>query len=224
MLPRKSSFHVSRVANKHYDRITKLFRNIIKLEISPDYSQSKMIYERDVFSSPQMILTIKGPNMVDLSVFITDNKKQILRFFSVEEINREAIRLEESHNINRQEGRENVRLPPLSPSIEEMKVGETSSGPQSTASPPSRKSASMLSVRLPKGVYAPCLHCLARHVHARKSGWFEGSFMSTNEELWSNTCKSWSLRAGSRGLWAGKRTMASICLAFAVDTIIVASS
>ncbi len=100
MLPQvEPMFHVSHVTERHYDRITHLFRNIVKLKVNPHYSQPRIYLERDVFSSPQLILTIEGPSANSISTFVTEQTDYIIKYFSAEEINREATRLEGEHNI-----------------------------------------------------------------------------------------------------------------------------
>ena len=100
MLPQpEASFHVSRVTEKRYDRITHLFRNIIIIKINPYYVEPKIVVERDLFASPQLIMTIEGPTADQISTFITEQTKFLISYFSTEEINREAIRLEDEHNI-----------------------------------------------------------------------------------------------------------------------------
>jgi hypothetical protein len=100
MLPqREEVFHVSHVTERHYDRITNLFRNIIVLKINPYYVEPKVKIERDVHSSPQLIMTIEGPSDRMLSPFITEQTRFLIRYFTAEEINREATRLEDEHNI-----------------------------------------------------------------------------------------------------------------------------
>jgi len=100
MLPQpEPMFHVSHVTNRHYDRITQLFRNIIVYKVDPHYAKPRMQVQRDVFSSPQVVMTIVGPSAADLASYVKKQKQTLLRYFSVEEINREATRLAEKHNI-----------------------------------------------------------------------------------------------------------------------------
>ena len=53
-LPRDEAyFKVSHITPAHYDRITNLFRNIIRIVVNPkEYTMAKFKLERDVFSSP----------------------------------------------------------------------------------------------------------------------------------------------------------------------------
>ncbi len=99
-LPQKESmFHVSRVKPANYDRITNLFRNIIVFKIGREYVEPEIRLVRDEFSSPQIIMTILGPDPAKVSTYITEQTKFITRFFTDEEINRTATELTYEHNI-----------------------------------------------------------------------------------------------------------------------------
>lgn len=95
----ESAFHVSRVAPQHYDRITNLFRNIIVFQVGKEYAQTKFKFERDVYSYPQIIMTVQGPTSAEVSMYITEHTDYIIDFFSDEEINRAAREYHDEHNI-----------------------------------------------------------------------------------------------------------------------------
>lgn len=95
----ESTFHVSRITPNNYDRITNLFRNIIIFKIGREYSEPRFRLLRDEFSSPQMIMTIQGPSVSEVSTFITEHTDFIIKFFSDEEINRAAREFHDEHNI-----------------------------------------------------------------------------------------------------------------------------
>ena len=100
MLPQHEPvFHVSHVTERHYDRITNLFRNIILLKTSPYRAEPKIRVERDLHASPQLVMTIEGASDRQLSPFITEQSSFLVRYFTAEEINREATRLEDLYNI-----------------------------------------------------------------------------------------------------------------------------
>ena len=99
-LPQKEpQFHKSHITESHYDKITNLFRNIFRIEISNEYTKAKMTVEKDVHSTPQMILTLHAPNQVEASVYITEHSKGIEGLITSEEINRMANDLYFQHNI-----------------------------------------------------------------------------------------------------------------------------
>jgi hypothetical protein len=95
----ESTFHISRITPDNYDRITNLFRNIIIFKIGREYSEPRFRLLRDEFSSPQMIMTIQGPSVSEVSTFITEQTDFIIKFFSDEEINRAAREFHDEHNI-----------------------------------------------------------------------------------------------------------------------------
>ncbi len=100
MLPQpEPMFHVSHITPARYNRITNIFRNIIKIEVDRQTTMPKMRYERNVFSDPQIIITVKGPDGNSISTYITEQTKQFIQNLSAEEINRNAARLEEDYNI-----------------------------------------------------------------------------------------------------------------------------
>ena len=92
-------FHRSHISHAHYDKITNLFRNIILINIDKEHTVPKIRLERDVHSTPQLIIKITGPNQREVSMHITEHTKAIQDLITVEEINRQAYDLYYSHNI-----------------------------------------------------------------------------------------------------------------------------
>lgn len=99
-LPQKEpQYHKSHVDEKHYNHITNLFRNIFRIEISRQYTKAKMVVEKDLHSTPQLIMTIHAPNQFEASVYITEHTKDIESLINSEEINRTANDLYYKHNV-----------------------------------------------------------------------------------------------------------------------------
>lgn len=122
----EEQFHKSHIEHKHFDKITNLFRNIIKLNISHDYTMAKMKVEKDVHSTPQLIITVNAPDQTEASMYITEHTKQIESLINSEEINREANDLIYSHNIKFEKAvKEKFGCTMYIPiSLKEMKEGE----------------------------------------------------------------------------------------------------
>lgn len=95
----EEQFHKSHITEKHFDQITNLFRNIIRIKIGKEYTQAKMKVEKDVHSTPQIIITVQGPNQFEISTYVTEHTKDIETLINSEEINREANDLYYEHNI-----------------------------------------------------------------------------------------------------------------------------
>ena len=74
------SFRISNVDPQHFDRVLKIFRNIIIVDIQDIYTQPKLKFSRDVYASPQMIMTIQAPNEDEFEEFVAKNSKSDYRF------------------------------------------------------------------------------------------------------------------------------------------------
>lgn len=92
-------FHKSHIEERHYDHITNLFRNIFRIVISREYTMARMSVEKDVHSTPQLIITLHAPDQKQASIYITEHTKDIESLINSEEINRAANDLYFRHNI-----------------------------------------------------------------------------------------------------------------------------
>ncbi len=95
------SFFIYHMDVQNYDQITRLSRNLILVDINPNlYTQTKFKYQRDVYSSPQMIMTIQSPDENELTAYVNTHRNAIVEFFTLAEMNREVEFLKQHHNRN----------------------------------------------------------------------------------------------------------------------------
>lgn len=92
------SFRIMSTSPKDFDAILKLVRNIIIVDIQDIYTQPKFKYAKDVYASPQMILTIQAPDEASFEKFVEENKQPIIDFFTRAEMNRQITFLEGKHS------------------------------------------------------------------------------------------------------------------------------
>lgn len=92
------SFRITKVDPKHFNQTFKIFRNIIITDIAPTYTQTKLKYTRDVYASPQMIMTIQGPSEEDAAQYLQQYGQQVVDFFTKVEMNRQIRELKKKHN------------------------------------------------------------------------------------------------------------------------------
>lgn len=92
------SFRISQIGPSHFDRVMRIFRNIIVADIQPIYTQPKLKYTRDAYASPQMIMTIQAPDEESFAEYVAHNKQVILDFFTKSEMNRQIASLKKKHN------------------------------------------------------------------------------------------------------------------------------
>jgi len=99
MLPQdEPMFHVTRIKPDNYDRITNLFRNIILFNISNDYGDPRIRFERDVHSYMQAIVHINAPSIKSAADYIIESRASLQQFFNNEEINRQAEKIRYKFN------------------------------------------------------------------------------------------------------------------------------
>ncbi len=92
------SFRIMYTTPQNYDATLKIIRNIIIADVQDIYTTPKFKYARDVYASPQMILTIQAPNDEAFETFVTENQQVIIDFFTRAEMNRQIAVLERNHN------------------------------------------------------------------------------------------------------------------------------
>lgn len=92
------SFRLSNIDPQHFDRVMRVFRNIIVVDIQDIYTQPKMKYTRDLHAAPQMLMTIQAPNEEEFEAYVEKNKQVIVDFFVKAELNRQIVLLKEKHN------------------------------------------------------------------------------------------------------------------------------
>ena len=93
------SFRISRVEPEGFNsNMFKIMRNVIKVDIQNIYTQPKFKFARNVYSYPQMIMTLQAPDEESLTEYINNNQQSIIDFFTKAEMNREIENLRDRHN------------------------------------------------------------------------------------------------------------------------------
>ena len=93
------SFRITRVnPSGMSSNMFRIMRNIIKVDIQNIYTQPKFKFARNVYSYPQMVMTLQAPDEASLAKYVEENAQSILNFFTRAEINREIANLREEHN------------------------------------------------------------------------------------------------------------------------------
>ncbi len=93
------SFRITRVDPSGFNsNMFRIMRNVIKVDIQNIYTQPKLKFARNVYSYPQMIMTLQAPDEESLAKYVEDNAQSIIDFFTRSEMNREIENLREQHN------------------------------------------------------------------------------------------------------------------------------
>ena len=93
------SFRITRVNPSAFDsNMFRIMRNVIQVDIQNIYNQPKFKFARNVYSNPQMVMTLQAPDEESLAEYVKANAQSILDFFTKAEMNREIENLREEHN------------------------------------------------------------------------------------------------------------------------------
>lgn len=92
------SFRISFTSPDGFDRVLKVFRNIIMVKIDSVYTQPKFKYAENVYAVPQMIMTIQAPDEKSFETFVDAHKQTIVDFFVKAEMNRQIRLLKDKHS------------------------------------------------------------------------------------------------------------------------------
>lgn len=92
------SFRIMYTSPQNYDSTLKLVRNIIIADVRDIYTQPKLKYAKDVYASPQVILTIQAPDEESFQTFVEQQSQTIVDFFTKAEMNRQIASLRDSHS------------------------------------------------------------------------------------------------------------------------------
>ncbi len=92
------SFRISHIDPPHFDRVMRVFRNIIIPDIKPTYTQTKFKYERDAYAQPQVIMTIQSPSAREFEEYVSAHGQTIIDFFTRCEMQRQVKELKRSHS------------------------------------------------------------------------------------------------------------------------------
>ena len=104
----ESAFKISKVSTGNFGSNLKYCRNIIMLNIDRTYTMTKLKFSRDVYSAPQMIMTLQGPDAESVRGFLNESGETIVDFFTRAEMNREIELLKKKHSLSVQENVRNL--------------------------------------------------------------------------------------------------------------------
>lgn len=94
----ENAFDVSKVTEDQYFHNLRYCRNIINLNIDRTFTTPKIKFSRDVYSSPQMVMTMQAPDSKSLMSYLGEHGQEVIDFFTRAEMNREIDLLKGKHN------------------------------------------------------------------------------------------------------------------------------
>lgn len=90
----EANFKILQIDPKNFTSTFKMARNIIEVDVSNAYTQTKMGSELNKYASGQVVLTLKSPDKESLENYLRENKTQIVDYLVKKELERIAQWLE----------------------------------------------------------------------------------------------------------------------------------
>lgn len=84
-------FKISQIAPALFDDLFKPARNLLIIDINPEkYTQNKITYAQDYYSTPQAVCRIQSPSAEELATMIGDYSQAAQKYFIKQELNRQG--------------------------------------------------------------------------------------------------------------------------------------
>ncbi len=90
----EANFKILQIDPKNFTSTFKMARNIIEVDVSSDYTQTKMSAELNKYASGQVVLTLKSPDKEALEIFLKENSSKIVDYLVNKELERIGLWLE----------------------------------------------------------------------------------------------------------------------------------
>ncbi|MFI3282586.1 MAG: DUF4837 family protein [Rikenellaceae bacterium] len=82
-------FSTYRVTQQGYDNIILKHRNIFIVNVAPSLEESSIIVQYDVNASPQIVMTLQGPNQKSLTEYVSQNREMVMHALEMAERDRD---------------------------------------------------------------------------------------------------------------------------------------
>ncbi|NLZ96322.1 MAG: DUF4837 family protein [Bacteroidales bacterium] len=90
MPQKEANFKILQIDPKNFTSTFKMARNIVEVDVSSDYTQTKMSAEINKYASGQVVLTIKAPDKDAMETFLKENSDKIVEYLVNKELERIA--------------------------------------------------------------------------------------------------------------------------------------
>lgn len=84
----EANFKILQIDPKNFTKTFKMARNIVEVDVSNSYTQTKMSAELNKYASGQVVLTLKSPDKESLEIFLKENQTQIVDYLVNKELER----------------------------------------------------------------------------------------------------------------------------------------
>ena len=86
---REAYFRLYNTSDKDFSGNFTIFRNIVKVNISPDCKENEISIRKDVWARPQCVISIKGESAAQVKTYILENRELLLN--TIEQAERDRL-------------------------------------------------------------------------------------------------------------------------------------
>ncbi len=90
MPQQEANFKILQIDPKNFTSTFKMARNLIVVDVSSDYTETKMSSESNKYASGQVVLTFKAPDKESLETYLKENQQRIVDYLVEKELERTA--------------------------------------------------------------------------------------------------------------------------------------
>lgn len=94
MPQKEANFKILQIDPRNFTSTFKMARNIVEVDVSSDYTETKMGAELNKYASGQVVLTFKSPDKESLEKYLIENNDKIVDYLVKKELERIALWLE----------------------------------------------------------------------------------------------------------------------------------
>lgn len=84
----EANFKILQIDPKNFTSTFKMARNIIEVDVSNTYTQTRMSSELNKYASGQVVLTLKSPDKESLEKYLRENQKEMVDYLVKKELER----------------------------------------------------------------------------------------------------------------------------------------
>lgn len=90
MPQKEANFKILQIDPKNFSNTFKMARNIVTVDVSNTYTQTRMGSETNKYASGQIVLTFKAPDKDALELYLIENEGRIVEYLVTKELERTA--------------------------------------------------------------------------------------------------------------------------------------
>ncbi|MEG0518029.1 MAG: DUF4837 family protein [Bacteroidales bacterium] len=85
---REPAFNLINIGEKNFDKLFQIHRNIVIMQVNPEFTEAKMVAQEDIWAAPQIVVTITAPTEQAATALLKEKSDLLYNTISQAERNR----------------------------------------------------------------------------------------------------------------------------------------